>query len=420
MLRRISRDQVAIGMFIHGFDGPWVRHPFWLPRFRLESQSDLMRILQSGLETLVIDESLGLACPDAGCGILHEAPSVPTPSPGRPPVLRIVARPAERTCSFAQERARATQVIRHASEEMKRLFADVRMGHAIRPDDVGLLVDEISASLVRNDVALIRLTRMKSRDEYTYLHSVAVSALLVSFGRALGLSPGMVYDLGLAGLLHDIGKMVVPGRILNKPESLTAEEFAIVRTHPEQGYRLLGDMPDMPMVVLDVCRHHHERMDGNGYPLRLTGDALSLPARISAICDVYDALTSDRVYKAAWSPQEAITRMHAWTGHFDPELLFRFMKMVQVFPVGMLVRLRSNRLGVILPNGRRSSRVLARAFYATRDRCGIAFADVTIGEELNHDQILGEEDPAAWGLQDWPEMAAEIVEGRQPKALRAA
>jgi len=414
VLKRISRDQVTVGMFIHAFDGPWLQHPFWLPRFLLKAPQDRDKILTSDLQTLVIDESRGRAAKAECMAIAGDRARSPKPlflvaEQARPNALRKTASASDRVCRFVEERASATKLIKQSTLEMRRIFADIRLGHAIQTDDVAPLVAGISASLTRNKFALIRLTRLKSRDEYTYVHSIAVSALMVSLGRTLDLSPQVIFDLGMAGLLHDVGKIVVPTHILSKPESLTAEEFALVRTHPEQGYRMLSIAPGIPPIVLDVCRHHHERMDGTGYPFKLTGDVLSLPARIGAICDVYDALTSDRAYKSAWTPQEAISRMHEWTGHFDPGLLFQFMKTVSVFPAGLLVLLRSNRLGVVMPNGRRASRIMVRAFYATRERCVIPHEDVPIGDTLNHDQIMGEEDPASWGLADWKSMSEQII-----------
>ncbi|WP_181814717.1 HD-GYP domain-containing protein [Sphingomonas aracearum] len=418
MLRRIDRDQARLGMFVHDFDGPWLRHPFWRPRFLLSSPRDLARVLDSALETLVIDESRGAALhPDAVAG-------EPPARSARP----VTAAPAsfasgiarEHSCSFEEERPRAAKLLKQSTREMKRLFGEVRAGKAIRCDDFAPLVEQICASVTRNSHALISLSRLRSRDDYTYVHSVAVSALMMRFARSLDMAPDAVFDLGLAGLLHDVGEMIVPERILTKPGSLSDEEFAVIRSHPEQGYRLLSGAAELPEVVVDVCRHHHERSDGSGYPLRLAGEEISVAARIAAICDVYDALTSDRAYKAAWSPAEAITRMHGWAGHFDPELLFRFMRTLGLFPEGLLVELRSNRLGVVLPNGRRASRPLVRAFFSTRERAAMPLEDVVIDDSLAQDQIIAIRDPLAWGFPDWAVRAEQLMTATLRQPARAA
>lgn len=305
-------------MFIHAFEGPWLHHPFWLPRFKVTEMADLTRILVSDVPGVVIDESRGLpfAEPDPDHAIQARPPlaAEPVPVDGTAPLTRSLLG-EQRARGFAEERKHAVGLVKHSTREMKRLFAAAHAGEGLQLEQFTPLITEVMASLTRNSHALIALTRLKRRDEYTYVHSLAVSALMTSFGRNLGMAETEVFELGLAGLLHDIGKMIVPDRILSKPDSLTDEEFALVRTHPEQGYILLSQALDTPAVVLDVCRHHHERLDGTGYPFKLKADAISRSARIAAICDVYDALTSNRSYKTAWTAEEAITRMYDWSGH---------------------------------------------------------------------------------------------------------
>jgi len=140
---------------------------------------------------------------------------------------------------------------------------------------------------------------------------------MVSLARQLGLSEDLVREAGLAGLLHDVGKMTMPVEVLNKPGSLTDAEFVVMRSHPERGHALLLAAGSIPASALDVCLHHHEKYDGSGYPYRLQGEAISLFARMGAVCDVYDAITSNRPYKKAWNPAESLARMAQWTGHFD-------------------------------------------------------------------------------------------------------
>lgn len=410
MLRRIGRDQARLGMYVHAFDGSWLRHPFWRPHFHLTTPEALQRLLDSEIPSLVIDESRGVALtPDAPPGEPPVEPlrrAVASPSSSPPP-------PPQRPCSYDEERVRAAKIASRSKRVVRDVLENARQGMGIRAADVADAAEEIAASVHRNPHALIGLTRLRSKDEYTYVHSVAVSALMVNFARHLGLDPDEARELGVAGLLHDVGKMVVPGRILHKPGTLTDEELALVRTHPEQGYRLLTEGEGVSDIALDVARHHHERMDGAGYPLRLTGDEISVHARIAAICDVYDALTSRRPYKDAWTAAEAIGRMHEWEGHFDPALLFRFMGSVGVYPVGMLVRLRSNRLGVVMDNGRRASRPRVNAFHSTRDRVAMPPEVVTIDDSLAADQILGEERPEDWGLEDWPTLRGELLGERR-------
>jgi len=162
---------------------------------------------------------------------------------------------------------------------------------------------------MRHPGALISLARLKTADDYTYMHSVAVWALMVALGRQMGLDEEELRTAGLAGLLHDLGKALMNQDVLNKPGKLTDEEFEHIKSHPHEGWKLLKEAGSVNEAVLDVCRHHHERTDGNGYPDRLAGEQFTRLARMGAICDVYDAITSNRPYKRGWDPAESILRM---------------------------------------------------------------------------------------------------------------
>jgi HD-GYP domain-containing protein (c-di-GMP phosphodiesterase class II) len=245
------------------------------------------------------------------------------------------------------------------------------------------------------------------------MHSMAVCTLMVNAARHMGKSEAETRDFGMAGLLHDLGKMGIPDTILNKESRLTDAEFRAVCDHPEQGYQALSRSPNIPDMALDVCRHHPEKMDGSGYPFGLPSEAISLGARLGAVCDVYDALTSERVYKNAWTPVEALTAMWSWEGHFDRDLLFTFMKSIGIFAPGMLVQLRSNRLALVLENKRRNSRPRVIVFYATRDREFLAPEELVIQENLANDSIVAPADPDDWGFADWAAMAQRLKGGER-------
>jgi putative nucleotidyltransferase with HDIG domain len=227
------------------------------------------------------------------------------------------------------------------------MFEDVRLGRAVRTSKLLQVVDEITGTVARNPDAFISIARLKLKHEYTYMHSVAVCALMINLARQLRLTETAVREAGLAGLLHDIGKAVMPVSILDKPGRLDADEFATIKSHPVRGYELLAQSGNVPGSALDVCLHHHERYDGSGYPDGLDGRRLTLFAKMGAICDVYDAVTSARAYKEPWDPNKAMARMREWTGHFDEDLLVTFTRSIGVYPVGALVELGSGRLGIV-------------------------------------------------------------------------
>ncbi|MGA8135422.1 MULTISPECIES: HD-GYP domain-containing protein [Pseudomonas] len=237
----------------------------------------------------------------------------------------------------AKSRAAVVEMFRHA-----------RMGRALELESIGALVDDISSSISRHPDAFISLARLKSLDDYTYMHSVAVCALMIALGNQLGLPEALIRRVGLAGLLHDIGKMAIPGAVLNKPGRLTDEELQLVRTHPLEGEKTLSATSQVCEMVVDVCLHHHERFDGQGYPHQLAGEQISLFSRMAAVCDVYDAITSDRAYNEGWDPAVAVQKMSSWEGHFDDEVFRAFLKCVGIYPVGSLVQLKSGRIGVVV------------------------------------------------------------------------
>ncbi len=288
------------------------------------------------------------------------------------------------------------------------MFQEARMGQAIDAESAGPLVEEIAGSVLRNPGALISLARLKTKDDYTYMHSVAVCALMVALGRELGLDEKMIREVGLAGLLHDIGKMAIPLDILNKPGKLTDSEFVCVKSHPEEGWKMLQEGRGVGETTLDVCLHHHEKVDGSGYPHRLAGDAISLVAKMGAVCDVYDAITSNRPYKAGWAPTESLRKMTEWSnGHFDPTVFRAFVKAVGIYPLGSLVRLQSGRLGVVVSQtGKSLLTPQVKVFFSTRSNAHVRPELVDLDRPGCPDRIVDHEDPSRWGFGDLSEMWA--------------
>jgi putative nucleotidyltransferase with HDIG domain len=285
------------------------------------------------------------------------------------------------------------------------MFGDGRMGKALDFEQADNLVAEISDSVMRHPNALISLARLKRADEYTYMHSVAVCALMIALARQLGMSPVQVREVGLAGMLHDVGKMAVPAEILNKPGKLTDSEFVTVREHPQAGGKILLAGKQVSAVVLDVCLHHHEKVDGSGYPHRLSGEQISLPAKMGAICDVYDAVTSNRPYKAGWEPAESIRKMAEWTGHFDQTVFKAFVKTVGIYPTGSLVRLQSGRIGVVLDQHATSLLMpKVKVFFSAKSKTPIAQEIIDLAKLIDRDKIVSRESAADWGFRNLDEL----------------
>jgi HD-GYP domain-containing protein (c-di-GMP phosphodiesterase class II) len=386
MLKKIPVERLALGMHLHGLDAAWVDHPFWRNRFTLADPADLAAIHASGVRECWIDVSKG--------DDVAAAPPPPAVESPPPPAAPAPAAASAQPAAFEDELHRAAELCKQSKAAVIEMFGQARLGQAVDAAQCLPLVDEITGSVFRNPGALVSLARLKTTDDYTYMHSVAVCALMIALGRTLGLDEAACREAGLAGLLHDMGKALMPNEILNKPGKLTDAEFAVMRTHPERGHALLIEGRDVGEAVLDVCLHHHERIDGTGYPHGLPGERLSLLARMGAVCDVYDAITSNRPYKAGWDPGESIARMASWKGHFDPAVLQAFVKSLGIYPTGSLVRLRSGRLAVVLEQNEALSTPVVKVFFSTKS--GLPVPARRLDLARSNDRIVARESRADW------------------------
>lgn len=392
MLKKIPVEKICLGMHLQAFCGAWLEHPFWRTKFVLTDPDDITLIIESSIKEVWIDVAKGLdILPDASgqqmqVETAEEIPAEPPPLP-------------EPKTSFNDEVKRAAKICAKGKEAVVSMFQEARMGMAIEAEAVGPLVEEIANSTLRNPGALISLARLKTADDYTYMHSVAVCALMIALARKLGLDEQQTKDAGMAGLLHDLGKAMIPMAILNKPGKLSDEEFAIVKTHPEEGHKLLVDGHGISEVIKDVCLHHHEKVDGSGYPKRLNAETMSLFAKMGAVCDVYDAITSNRPYKAGWDPAESIKRMAEWKGHFDPTVFQAFVKSLGIYPVGSFIRLESGKLGVVVEQGEQSLlKPKVKVFFSTKSQSYIKPESIDLARSA--EKIAGREDPEKWGIKD--------------------
>ncbi len=406
MLRKISPAQLRLGMFVHEVPGSWLSHPFWRGAFKVVEDKQLAQ-LREAVAYVVIDTAKGLDIEEAQpAEPVAEAP----PERGAPPPVAPAeggpeqgAKPTagQPAAGFQDEVRRASKIVAQARPAMKNLFRDVRLGKAIDTEHCLPLVSDIADSVERNPAAIVSLARLKTSDDYTFMHSVAVCALMVALGKQLGLGEADCREAGLAGLVHDLGKALMPLEVLNKPGALTSEEFAIMKSHPEAGHRMLLEGKGVGPVPLDVCLHHHEKVNGKGYPHGLQGDEISLFAKMGAVCDVYDAITSNRPYKAGWDPSESITRMAQWAkeGHFDEKVFQAFVKSVGIYPVGSLVKLKSGRLAIVVEQGSSSLlKPVVKVFYSTRANEPLVPEVLDLGRVS--DEIVSREAPSTWGFKN--------------------
>lgn len=397
MLKKIPLAQARLGMYVHKIEGSWLNSPFWQSSFPIDTADVTATMRNNRIATIWIDTERGLDVAEASSTAPTKASAdviAPVPAPFR--FARV-----ER-CSTREEMARAGRVLARAKGAVMTMFNEARMGRLGDLNAATDLVEDVAASVMRNQGALINLVRLKQADDYTYLHSVAVCAMMIALARQMGLPDHEVRDCGMAGLLHDLGKVAIAPEILNKPGKLTDEEFQQVKRHPVAGFEALAGWADVPEIAREVCLHHHERYDGKGYPHGLKGEQISLHARMGAVCDVYDAITSNRPYKAGWCPAESLRRMAEWTkeGHFDPVLFAAFVKCMGIYPVGTLLRLKSSRLGVVVDNSKSLLKPIVKVFFSAKSMGYIAPEEIDLSLPGLSEAIAGREEASAWGFVD--------------------
>jgi HD-GYP domain-containing protein (c-di-GMP phosphodiesterase class II) len=259
----------------------------------------------------------------------------------------------EDTASVEDEITFARECHTDLSETMDSIITDVKAGNRINLNKAKKSVTQMIDSVARNPDAFMWLTKLKDTDSYTYHHAMDVSILAVTLGRHLGLSKNELKDLAIGSLLFDIGKVKLPDNILNKPGRLTDEEFELVKKHVDYSVEIMKGIKGMPARAIEIGRFHHERHNGNGYPHGVKGTEIPVFARIAAIVDCYDAITSDRTYSRAISSHEAIKQLYEWGNiDFQIELIEQFIQCLGIYPTGSLIELSSGQVGVILSQNR--------------------------------------------------------------------
>lgn len=342
MLKKVKVTQLRKGMYINDLNRGWFNHPFTLNRFKLEDEHDVRKMIAAGVKEVEIDTAKGL-------DLLAPKKAVqPVESVTTAQETILVPQSSDKI-SVLQELSQAKIAFAEAGEFITEMMAHVKMGHNIELEQVNPIISKMSASVLRNQNALLGLSRIRVMDKYTFEHSVSISVLMMAFAKGLGLSNKIINEVGIGGLLHDIGKTLTPPKILNKPGKLTPAEFIIMKRHVVDSYNILQKTKGLSQIALNVAGQHHEKFDGNGYPHGLKGNAISLYGQMSAITDVYDALTADRCYHSGKEPSEVLKLLLKWSGsHFNPELVQKFIQSVGIYPPGSLVMLNNGFLAKVI------------------------------------------------------------------------
>jgi len=399
MIKKIKVEQLKPGVFVHDFNCGWLHHPFLTDRTKLKTDKQIQKVVGYGIRDLYIDTDKGVDIDDAPTQreadheIQSEFDQLNAPAMG----------PSD-SSGFKAELIRAKQLIAEAKLTTQKLMQDVRLGKRMELNQVERTVDKMTDSILRNKDALVSLLRIKEVDEYTYVHSISVSALCISFAQGLDFEAAQIKQIGIGGLLHDIGKMKVPLDILNKPGPLSEKEFQIMKRHVKDGESTLQQYPNLDQSCTCVTSHHHERLDGTGYPEGLKGEQISLFGQIAAIVDIYDALSSERCYKNAMPPTEALKKLYEWSqSYLNRELVEKFVAHLGIYPIGSLVRLENSLLAVVVDHGAKNLlHPVVRAVYDVKKTLRLEPSDTVLGGQINAGNpygIVGCESPEKWQIK---------------------
>lgn len=358
--RLVPVDALCKGLYIAELDRPWTETPFLFQGFEL-SDDDELAILRSHCHHVYIypQRSHADALNELDASLAAGANVAPTKSRNCDPQRWVHAHAATHDTFGAarrpdsrqfRERVQYAQELRsEARGVITEALDDMRLGQMLSSPKVRSVVDSLVDTIARDARAALWLTSLKQNSQYTSVHSVHVAILSLAFGMHLGMDRAALIRLGMGALLHDVGKVRIPEEILDKPGPLTAAEMKIVQRHAEDGYEFVAKSGGAPPEALQIIRLHHERCDGSGYPLGLTGDRIPLHVRIVAIADTYDAMTTDRPYRAAMDADKALQLIQNESAHeFGSDLVQAFIRCMGVFPEGSLVQLDNGCIGIVV------------------------------------------------------------------------
>jgi HD-GYP domain-containing protein (c-di-GMP phosphodiesterase class II) len=331
-------NQLAIGMYIVELDRPWLETPFLFQGFELKTEEEISAV-RDICDYVYIDTTKRKK-PN---NIVAEQAQVNIHS-----VLGYGSPPAKLS-TFEKQVLQTENVYKNARILVAEFMEKIAMGGGIDSKLAKEAVAECVNSVLHSPDAMLWLTQLKNRDEYTAQHSMNVCVLAIILGRHINLSEKNLNIVGLCGMMHDMGKMLIPLEILNKPGKLESDEMEIIQTHTTLGSELLKSSDNMHPSAIEVALNHHERLDGKGYCRQISPFGISHFTRMVAIVDMYDAMTSDRVYQKGRTHLETTNTMINVAGlHLDATLLVKFIESIGVYPPGCLVELTNGSVAVVI------------------------------------------------------------------------
>ncbi len=367
--KRVLTSELSLGMYVSKLDRPWLETPFLFQGFPITTSDDIEK-LREYCKYVYVDTTLSETNPNLRqqniralngerprSGILSRLVN----AVGRIAGMSSLAEQDDEyeagmpgsfykdQVSLVKELGTAKDTHSRAQTVIREMMTGIRTGGRLELEIVKTCVEPMVDSVLRNNDALAWLARLRTKDDYAYSHSIATSVYTIVLGRHIGYSRKELHQLGLGGLLLDVGKARLPEDLLTKADPLTPEEFAEVRRHVDYSVEILEETPGMDKAVIEMVRSHHERRNGSGYPQNLEGDEIPMYAQIGGLCDSFDAMTTSRPYADTLSAYEAMRKLLAVAGaEFKSELVEQFIQCIGMFPTGSLVELSTGEVGVVI------------------------------------------------------------------------
>ncbi|MGH1470561.1 MAG: HD-GYP domain-containing protein [Cellvibrionaceae bacterium] len=402
-IKRISVDELQVGMYVAELSNEWIPDTNARKHGLIKRESAIEQVRRFGIAHVYIDADKGADCAN---GILLEEvnehfenqlgtierdfvsgeSSIHSHSLGDVPL--------------EEELENAKEIHVDALSLVSQVMNDVKMGGVVDLQPVEDMADSISESIRRNQNALSCFTRMRHKDEYLMEHSFSVAVLMGVLARSMRVNGDDLHQMVTGALLHDIGKIQIDENILNKPGSLTPEEWEEMKRHVEYGEVVMEQTKDVPLMIKQMCQQHHERLDGTGYPRGLSNEAITLHGRMTAIVDVYDAITADRCYHKGMTPSEAMKKLVEWSGdHLDKDIVYQFIACMSIFPAGSLVELDNRQLAFVRESNLKKQRApLVEIVWDIKNQSPLPKQLINLSLPSNSLKIVRAVDPNDFGI----------------------
>lgn len=397
MKKKISIDQLRPDMYVSDLNCDWIPHHNYQKEGRIPDQATINELVRRGIKEVYIDPARGLDVADA----IPENEVARNNQKALDHAADILLPDSDHSVTAQEEMRKAGKIHNEAKNLVTNVLQDVKTGKAIDVEAFDVLADGMVDSVLRNHNALACLGRIRQKDNYLLEHSVNLAVLMGIFARDMKLDRDTMHQAVVGAMLHDIGKVLIPDEVLHKPGKLTDDEFAVMRQHVVFSKELLQKTPGIKDLTVKVAAQHHERIDGSGYPMGLKGCDICREGKMVAIADVYDAITADRVYHKGLPPTAALKKLLEWSGtHLEEKLVHRFIRSMGIYPVGSLVKLKSERLAIIQEAGEKDQRQpIVKVIYHAKNRRYLPVEFIDLSRPGVQDEIVQAVDPARWQIR---------------------